>query len=287
LYHTIEGDKMKIGIVGLGLIGGSYARALLPYKYDIYGIDINQESLDFALSQGIIKEGYQNPKDILSELDVVFICLYPSKVKAFFQKYIMDFKEGAVLSDVGGIKRKIIDAYELYARDDIDFIAAHPIAGKEKQGVQYSDASIFHNANFIITKTPHNKEENINLITTLAKQMGFGRVTMMSDKDHDDAISYTSQLTHVLAMALINSDQENSMTKTIIGDSFRDLTRIANMNDQLWSELFLTNKHFLLHSIEEFEKSLSLIKESIKKEEQESLQEYMKKATKRRRLLDE
>lgn len=278
---------MKIGIVGLGLIGGSYARALLPYRYEIYGIDIDQDSLDYALKEGIIKEGYQNPKDILKELDVVFLCLYPSKIKHFFQKYIMDFKEGAVLSDVGGVKRKVIDAYELYARDDIDFIPAHPIAGREKRGVQYSDASIFHNANFIITKTARNKEENVNLITTLAKQMGFGRVTMMSDKDHDDAISYTSQLTHVLAIALINSNQENSQTKTIIGDSFRDLTRIANMNEQLWSELFLTNKHFLLNSITEFEKSLGTLKESLINNNEEDLQAYMKKATKRRRSLDE
>lgn len=278
---------MKIGIIGLGLIGGSYARALLPYGYEIYGIDINEESLTYAKAEGIIKEGFTEPNKILKDLDVIFLCLYPSQLKDFFQKYIMSFKEGAVLSDVGGIKRKVIDAYDIYRRDDIDFVAAHPIAGKEKSGVWESDGSIFKNANFIITRTPNNKDESINLIQTLAKQMGFKDITIMSDKEHDEAISYTSQLTHVLAMALINSDQDKYHTRSIIGDSFRDLTRIANMNEQLWSELFIQNKNFLLQSIENFEQSLSNIKETIQAKDKEELQELMKKATKRRRSLDE
>lgn len=278
---------MKIGIIGLGLIGGSYARALLPYGYEIYGIDINEESLTYAKAEGIIKEGFTEPNKILKDLDVIFLCLYPSQLKDFFQKYIMSFKEGAVLSDVGGIKRKVIDAYDIYRRDDIDFVAAHPIAGKEKSGVWESDGSIFKNANFIITRTPNNKDESINLIQTLAKQMGFKDITIMSDKEHDEAISYTSQLTHVLAMALINSDQDKYHTRSIIGDSFRDLTRIANMNEQLWSELFIQNKNFLLQSIENFEQSLNNIKETIQAKDKEELQELMKKATKRRRSLDE
>jgi prephenate dehydrogenase len=278
---------MKIGIVGLGLIGGSYARALLPYSYEIYGIDVDHDSLDYALEHGLIKQGYTNPKEILGELDVVFLCLYPSQMKSFFQKYIMDFKAGAVLSDVGGIKRMVVDAYELYAREDLDFIAAHPIAGKEKQGVQHSDPSIFQGANFIITRTQNNQEENVNLIQTLAKQMGFGRVTIMNDRQHDEAISYTSQLTHVLAMALINSEQENPKTKLIIGDSFRDLTRIANINESLWSELFMQNKHFLLKSIEDFEESLQEIKKTIEHKDVEALKSLMQEATKRRRSLDE
>ncbi|MGS0973461.1 MAG: prephenate dehydrogenase [Candidatus Izemoplasmataceae bacterium] len=278
---------MKIGIIGLGLIGGSYARALFPYGYEVYGVDLNEESLNYAKEQGIISEGFTDPKDILKELDVVFLCLYPSQLKDFFKKYIMCFKEGAILSDVGGIKRKVIDAYDLYRRDDIDFVAAHPIAGKEKSGVTESDASIFKDANFIITKTPFNENDSINLIQTLAKQMGFKTVTIMTDKEHDEAISYTSQLTHVLAMALINSDQDKYHTKTIIGDSFRDLTRIANMNELLWSELFLQNKDFLLRSINEFEIALNTIKDAIETKDIEELQSLMKKATIRRRSLDE
>jgi len=278
---------MKIGIVGLGLIGGSYARALLPYGYEIYGIDINEDSLKFAEDEKIIIKGFVNPKDILKELDVVFLCLYPSQVKSFFQKYIMSFKEGAVISDVGGIKRKVIDAYDTYRRDDIDFVAAHPIAGKEKSGVEHSDSSIFKGANFVITRTSYNLDESINLIQVLAKQMGFKNISIMSDRDHDEAISYTSQLTHILAMALINSNQDNYHTKDLIGDSFRDLTRIANINDLLWSELFLQNKDFLLRSIEHFEDDLGQIKVAIKNKDQDTLQKLMKEATKRRRSLDE
>jgi prephenate dehydrogenase len=278
---------MKIGIVGLGLIGGSYARALLPYKYEIYGIDKDEETLRYAEDENMIKKGYIDAKDILKELDVVFICLYPSQIQSFFQKYIMSFKKGAVISDVVGIKRKVIDAYNIYRRDDLDFVAAHPIAGKEKSGVKHSDASIFQDANFVITQTEYNLDESINLIKTLAIQMGFGKVTVMSDKDHDETISYTSQLTHILAMALINSNQEQYHTKDMIGDSFRDLTRIANINDQLWSELFIQNKYFLLKSISHFEDILETIKIAIKNNDPEMLQKLMVEATKRRRSLDE
>lgn len=278
---------MKIGIVGLGLIGGSYARALKPYGYEIYGIDNNQESLTFAENEGLILKGFINPNEILHDLDVVFLCIYPMQIKDFFKKYIMSFKEGTVISDVGGIKRKVNDAYDLYRREDIDFVGAHPIAGKEKSGVKFSDASIFKDANFVITRTNTNQDESINLIKTLAKQMGFKHVTILTDKDHDEAISYTSQLTHVLAMALINSNQDNYHTKSMIGDSFRDLTRIANINDNLWSELFIHNKDFLLKSISHFEDALEDIKTLIKNKDQEALKELMQEATRRRRSLDE
>ena len=278
---------MKIGIVGLGLIGGSYAKALFQCGYEVFGIDVDIDTLAYAEKEGFITKGYMHPENILKELDVIFLCLYPSQLKMFFQKHMKDFKEGAVISDVGGIKRIAIDAYNTYKRTDVDFIAAHPMAGKEKSGVEASDASIFENANLIITKTKDNKQENIDLIRLLANQMGFKTVSVMSDKEHDQAISYTSQLTHALAMALINSDDGTSQTKALIGDSFRDLTRIASINEILWSELFVNNKDYLLQSITRFEASLHEIKQALMKKDTETLRKLMVNATKRRQSLDE
>jgi len=143
---------MNIGIVGLGLIGGTYAKALQKYPYKIYGIDINQETLDYALSDSFIDVASTNPKDVLKDLDVVFLCLYPKEAISFVKQHINHFKKDAVISDVVGIKRKLIDSLEMYFDDDLQFVFSHPIAGREKIGVKYYNEDIFNNANFVITQ---------------------------------------------------------------------------------------------------------------------------------------
>lgn len=273
---------MNIGIVGLGLIGGTYAKSLKKYPYKIYGIDINQDSLDFALNEHFIDVGTTNPKEVLKELDVVFLCLYPNDAIAFVSKYITYFKRDAIISDVIGVKRKIIDSLEIYF-DDIEFVFSHPIAGREKIGVTHSDAAIFHNANFVITPHSKNTNEALNLIETLAKQMGFKNVSRITDVAHDEIIAYTSQLTHTLALALVNSDDDKYDTSLFIGDSYKDLTRIAMINEDLWSELFLYNKDFLLKRINKFEEHLDELKDAIASKDSKKLQQLMRNATDKRR----
>jgi prephenate dehydrogenase len=273
---------MKIGIVGLGLIGGSYAKSLKKYGYEIYGIDINQESLDYALKHNIIDVGDTEPSNILKDIDVVFICLYPEDAIKFVHKNIRSFKRGAIISDVVGIKRKIIDALDIYKDDDLEFVFAHPIAGKAKSGVKHSDEAIFQGANFVITPTKWNSEEAINVITILATQMGFSSITKISDVDHDNIIAFTSQLTHAIALSLVNSDDEKYDTSKFIGDSYKDLTRIANINDDLWAELFIKNKDFLIKHINKFEKELTTLKEAISNKDKSKIQELMQSATEKR-----
>lgn len=273
---------MKIGIVGLGLIGGTYAKSLRQYPYEIVGIDINEKSLKFALENNIIDRGTSIPKDVLKELDVVFLCLYPKDTLSFIQKNINHFKRGAIISDAVGIKRRLIDALDIYFDDEVEFVFAHPIAGRETTGVKNSDASIFDGANFVITPTKNNTEEALNLIETLAKQMGFKNVSRLSDIQHDEIIGFTSQLTHAIALALVNSDDEKYDTKLFIGDSYKDLTRIAKFNESLWSELFINNKDYLIKHINKFEEQLDLFKAALKDSNKEELQELMKQATEKR-----
>ena len=273
---------MNIGIVGIGLIGGSYAKALKKYPYKIYGIDKNQESLDFALKYNIIDIGTTNPSDILKDLDVVFLCLYPKDAVDFVKKNIHHFKRDAIISDVVGVKRFMINSLGVYFNDEVEFVFAHPIAGKETIGIEHSSEAIFHNANFVITPTKYNKDESINLITTLAKQMGFKNVSLISDIQHDEIISFTSQLTHVIALSLVNSDDEKYDTSLFIGDSYKDLTRIAMINDSLWAELFLNNKDFLLKQINKFEVELDIFKEAIIKKDIKKIKELMQSATHKR-----
>lgn len=277
--------KMNIGIVGLGLIGGTYAKSLRQYPYKIYGIDINQEALDFALDNNIIDYGTTDPKSVLKELDIVFLCLYPGDTIKFVQKHIMNFKRDAIISDVVGVKRKMVDALDVYKTDDVEFVFAHPIAGREKIGITYSDASIFSDANFVITPTRQNTDEALNLIETLAKQMGFKNVTRIKDVEHDDIIAFTSQLTHAIAISLVNSDNNKYDTSHFIGDSYKDLTRIAMINETLWSELFLNNKDFLVKRINDFEKQLDILKEALRTKDKEKLESIMRSSTEKRRKI--
>ena len=239
------GDCMNIGIVGMGLIGGTYAKSLRKYSYKIYGIDIDEKTISYALNNSLIDYGTTDAKSVLKELDIVFMCLYPSDTKKFISKNINNFKRGVIISDAVGIKRKLVDYFEIYKDDEVEFVFTHPIAGREKIGIEFSDEAIFHNANFVITPTKFNNEESLNLIETIAKQMGFKNVTRISDVEHDDIIAYTSQLTHAIAISLVNSDNSKYDTSLFIGDSYKDLTRIAMINEDLWTELFLQNKDFL------------------------------------------
>jgi len=277
---------MKIGIVGLGLIGGTYARSLRKYPYEIIGIDNNEKTLEYALENNIIDKGTTTPKDVLKELDVVFLCLYPQDTVTFVQKNINHFKRGAIISDAVGIKRRLIDALDIYFEDEVEFVFAHPIAGRETTGVVHSDASIFKDANFVIVPTKKNTDEGLSLIETLAKQMGFKNVSMLTDIQHDDIIGFTSQLTHAIALALINSDDEKYDTKLFIGDSFKDLTRIAKFNESLWSELFINNKDYLVKHINKFEEQLDIFKAALQSNDKEKLQELMIKATTKRRNIE-
>lgn len=273
---------MKIGIVGLGLIGGTYAKCLRKYPYEIIGIDISQEVLDYALEQNIIDQGTTTPNELLKDIDVVFLCLYPNSTIEFVRKHINHFKPGAIISDVVGIKRAIIDQLDVYKNDDVEFVFTHPIAGREKIGVKYSDEAIFHDANFVITPTKENTEEALNLIETLAKQMGFKHVSRMKDYEHDDIIAYTSQLTHAIAISLVNSDNDKYDTGLFIGDSYKDLTRIAMINESLWSELFIRNRDFLTKRIEVFEEQLDILKTALREKDQNKIEELMRNSTYKR-----
>lgn len=276
---------MKIGIVGLGLIGGTYARSLRKYPYEIYGIDISKDSIDYALENNIIDYGTTDPKSVLKDLDVVFLCLYPHDTVSFVRKHINNFRKNAIISDVVGIKRRLIDNLDVYQDDDVEFVFAHPIAGREKIGVTYSDANIFKDANFVITPTKHNTDDALGVIETLAKQMGFKHVSRITDVEHDDVIAFTSQLTHAIAISLVNSDDGKYDTSLFIGDSYKDLTRIAMINENLWSELFLDNKDFLIKRINKFEQELDKLKDALNNKDKNKIEELMRDSTYRRRKI--
>ncbi|EES50077.1 prephenate dehydrogenase [Clostridium botulinum] len=277
---------MRVVIVGIGVIGGSFAMALKDADYkDVYGIDNNKETLLKAEKLNLIKRGYTDGNEILKDADLIIISIYPKLVKDFIKNNIDNFKDGAVITDATGIKKLFINDIVNILPSNIDFIFGHPMAGREKKGIDFASSDVFKGANYILTPTSKNKEANLKLVENLAYEIGFKRVKRISPEFHDEMIGFTSQLPHSLAVALVNSDLEGRDTGSFIGDSYRDLTRIANINEDLWSELFLGNKENLLKSIESFECELDKIKDAIKDDDKESLKKLFIKSTKRREKL--
>ena len=277
---------MRVVIVGLGVIGGGYAMALKEAGYEeVYGIDKNIDTLRKAKSLGIIKEGYEDEKEIIQNSDLIVLAVYPNLVKSFIINNKDNFKDGAIITDVTGIKQLFINEIINILPQNVDFVFAHPMAGREKKGIDYATSQVFKGANFLITVTDKNKEKNLEVIENLAYEMGFKYVKRICPKYHDEMIAFTSQLPHALAVALINSDIEGRNTGKFIGDSYRDLTRIANINGSLWSQLFLGNKENLLQAIYNFEKELDKIKSCVENEDKETLQELFLKSSLRRENL--
>lgn len=279
-------SKSNILIVGLGLIGGSYAKALKRLGYHISAIDKSADSISYALSENIIDEGFTDiSSGTVSNADAIIFALYPGAFKNWISENQHLFKSGALLTDVTGVKSCIVYDIQNMLRDDVEFIAAHPMAGREVSGVKNSDDEIFRNANYIVTPTSKNSLEAIEWCKTLGKILGFSRVSVLSPEEHDDVIGFVSQLTHVIAVALMTCN-DNTNLASYTGDSFRDLTRIARINENMWSELFLLNKDVLLEQMDNFIDEFKTIRDILSSGDREALCDKMRLSTKRRSYFD-
>lgn len=278
---------MNIVVVGLGVIGGSFAKALKKAGYeDVFGVDIDSETLKKAEELKIIKKGCTTGKEFFKQADLIILSIYPRLIVNFLENNKAFFKKGTIITDTTGIKEVLINDVLKIIPDDVDFIFGHPMAGREKKGIDFASDEVFKEANYIITPTGRNNIKNLEFIENLILDIGFKRVKKLTAQKHDEMIAFTSQLPHVMAVALINSDEEGRDTGKFIGDSYRDLTRIANMNEDLWSELFLGNRDNLLKSIENFEMEVNLIKEAIFNNDKKKLVEYFKTSSVRREHLE-
>ena len=281
---------LNIAIVGLGVMGGSFAWALQEqeqYGVKVMGIDHDSETLNQALQAGAIDSGELTNQTILQQADIVILTLYPGAVSQFMKKHQNDFKVGAMVTDVTGVKGDIIDQVTPYISDNIDFVFGHPMAGKESQGFAYADSESFQGANYLITPVPSNKQENLDFLEGLFQAIGFKRVSQVTPAQHDEMIAFVSQICHILAVSLINSDDPERQTANFVGDSYRELTRVAKINASLWSELFLYNKKELLGVMEEFQEQFTLLTEAIEQEDETSITILLEEATKRRINLEE
>lgn len=282
----IFNKNTKILIVGLGLIGGSYAQALSCNGYEVGAIDCNAESVDFALQKGWINSGRSDiDGGYIGSFDLIVFALYPHIFIDWIKQNQKFIRSGALLTDVTGVKCSVVYEVQGILRDDIEFIGAHPMAGREVSGVKNSKKEIFNDANYIVTPTTSNTPEAIAACKALGEALGFKTISTLSPEKHDETVGFLSHLTHCIAVALMISKESEHMCE-YTGDSFRDLTRIAKINDEMWSELFLLNKKELLAQTELFEAALDRIKESIKNDDTAALRDMMRLSTQRREYFD-
>ena len=276
----------KILIIGLGLLGGSYAKALKRFGFHISAITKEQSSIDYALKENIIDEGSTDlDEKIIGEADLVVFALYPHVFVEWIEQNQHLLKRGALITDVTGVKGSIVYKIQEMLRDDVEFIAAHPMAGREVSGVENSTEKMFVGANYIVTPTEKNTPEAIQTCMELGRLLGFSNVTTLSPEEHDEMIGFLSQLTHCIAITLMTCNDKENMEK-FTGDSFRDLTRIARINDLMWSELFVANKEPLLDQMNLFINKFQSLKEMLETEDIDGMRKMMRHSTERRALFD-
>jgi len=276
----------RILIVGLGLIGGSYAEGLKKAGYEVGAVTRSQGTLDYALEKGIIDSGtIEVTREYVSRFDIVVFALYPHVFLSWIEKYQDFIKPGALLTDVTGVKRAVVYKVQEMLRPDLEFVGAHPMAGREVYGVENADCAIFKGANYIVTPTEANTEAAIETCEDLGRALGFGCVSRLSPERHDEMIGFLSQLTHCIAVALMNSKDSRHLVD-FTGDSFRDLTRIARINDGMWSELFMLNRDELLSQMDLFAERFGELREALASGDTEKMREMMRISTERRGYFD-
>ncbi|MCF0107263.1 MAG: prephenate dehydrogenase/arogenate dehydrogenase family protein [Holdemanella sp.] len=276
----------KFLIVGLGLLGGSYALGLKKEGYTVYGLARRQETIDYALENGFIDKGQTECDEFITEADVVIFGLYPTKMIEWVKEYKHLFKNKALITDVSGVKTNIVSVIQDELKDmDVEFISCHPMAGRETSGIEYANTEMFKNANFIITPTESNTKEAIDFCHDLAYTLHFNHIAILTCEEHDYMIAFLSQLCHMIAVSLMNT-HDNSHLVEYTGDSFRDLTRIACINENMWTELFLLNKDILLDETNQFIDSISHFRDALQNEDTEEMKRLFVQSTKRRKMFN-
>ena len=282
---TLDKDK-KILIVGLGLIGGSYAAALSQNGWEVGAIDPDPQAIAFAEKAGFIRHGRTEPEaEYVGKFDIVVFALYPHVLLEWLEKYGPWLRDGALATDVTGVKSGVVEKAQALLFPRVEFIGAHPMAGREVSGVENARADLFRGANYIVTPTAANTEEAIACCEALGRMLGARNISRLTPKEHDEMIGFLSQLTHCIAVALMTCKESRHLVD-YTGDSFRDLTRIAKINENMWTELFLWNREELLSQMDLFIAHFAKLRDALAQGDEETMKSMMRLSTERRRYFD-
>ncbi len=277
-------DKdLNILIVGLGLLGGSYALKLKEQGYKVSAIDTDRDTVGYArITKMVDYATSEVEEDIIKNSDLIIFALYPHIFVDWIEKYGSLIKKGTVITDVTGVKGIITEKIQNMLGENAEFIPAHPMAGREHLGVQNADPTMFEGANYIVVPTEKNTENGIEICINLGETLGFKRISRLSVEEHDNMIAFLSQLTHCIAVSLMCANPDERLCE-FTGDSFRDLTRIADINDKMWSGLFLDNREQLLKEMDDYRSCFDKLYDYIKNNDKEGICEMMRLSSKRRK----
>lgn len=268
----INFKTLTFAVVGMGLIGGSYAKRLTELGALVVGVNRSAAPLKQALADGAISA---SGEALLSLADVVIFATPEAVTERFIAEHLQDFKSGAILTDAAGVKKGGAARIEAMLTRGVDFISAHPMAGREGSGYEMADGAIFDGANYILVPTEGNRPEHLDFVEALALALGCRHVARVSPAEHDRIIAYTSDVLHVIAASIMNSPSWNRETKHFTAGAFRDMTRIADINSALWTSLFLENKKNVLAEIGYFRAALDRFAEALSAEDTEAMTDFL------------
>ncbi len=275
---------MTVGICGLGLIGGSMAKAYSEAGHTVLGYDANPATQGYALLDGIINEELN--LDTLKSCELIFIALYPDATIKYLYDIAPHLSSSTVVIDLCGVKESICThGFELAKKHGFTFVGGHPMAGKQYSGIKHSKSTLFKNAPMVLVPPTFDDIEFLDRVKSMLLPAGFGKLTVTTAEEHDKMIAFTSQLAHVVSNAYVKSPTAQSH-KGFSAGSYKDLTRVAWLNENMWTELFLANKESLLFELDNIINSLSEYKTAIESEDSESLRSLLRDGRIAKELVD-
>ena len=275
---------MTVGIVGLGLIGGSFAKAYHEAGETVLACNRTEDTLRFAMLSGAV-DGELTEENIGS-CDLVIIAVFPEAAEAFLRRMAPHIGKKPVVIDACGTKRKICSmCFPIAEEYGFTYLGGHPMAGTHKSGFKYARANLFHNAPMVIVPPSFDDIELLDRVKTLLEPVGFGCISVTTAEKHDELIAFTSQMPHIISNAYIKSPTA-AAHKGFSAGSYKDLTRVAWLNPKLWAELFLENRDCILNELDWFIAALEQYRDAVKNDDFETLEKLLDDGRRRKEEVD-
>lgn len=267
-----------VAVIGMGLMGASLAGALKGFKdAEIVGMDISGDVCTAAEQKGIVSRCTTDINSAVKDADLVIFCVYPHHIPKLIEQCRDTLKAGAVITDICGVKKPLYDSIFPLLPNNTEYIGVHPMAGRERDGIENSDSTLYRNSGFLICTSDTHSPQSLELVQDMAKHIGCARIETVDYIKHDEIIAYTSDLMHIASAGLCLS-YHSDLTLTFTAGAFRDCTRIADINADAWTELLLANKDCVVDCLDKYIDDLKNMRESIAQNDNTKLHELLTRA---------
>ena len=277
-------EQKTIGVIGLGLMGGSLCKALGAKGHRVLGLDTDARVQGYAVLTGVVQQ--ELTEENLGDCDYLFLAVYPGAAVETLKTLAPKIRRDTIVCDLCGVKKAVCDGcFPIAAEYGFTFVGGHPMAGKQFSGIKYADASLYEGATMILVPKPHEDLFLVSRLSDLLREAGFRSVTVTTAEKHDEMIAFTSQLAHVVSNAYIKSPTA-AEHRSFSAGSYRDLTRVAKLNETMWTELFLDNAEYLGNELEHIIRSLQEYRDALKAGDGETLCRLLKEGRERKEAID-